>query len=301
MLKACDRNSCLTRSDNCMDRLSGKRYDVTERIRNTACGSKVAGCEKDMDIRMEYFGYLLSIKELVDGPDANELGKRACTKLDSDRLRKVETSGTGRKRVQCIGAGLLLQMGLQYGLQKECTEMCTEAERQDDAVWNNKIKHITIAEVLEKLGAPIEAEYSYGEKGKPCFKSIPLFFSISHSEDYVICVFAEQEIGADIQCCKKDHDTRMAKIMKRFFSQKEYERWENIPDADTRREFFYLLWTRKEAYGKLTGEGILPVVGMDTESCEEEKLQNVTWNDFMCWGDDEEKITYYLSVCMEKS
>lgn len=254
-----------------------------------------------MENRMEYFGYLLSIKNLIDSPNAGELEKYACEKLDSERLRKVEASGTGRKRAQSIGAGLLLQMGLQYGLVGEDAKadlnMDDSEEDSIKAGSNIGISYMTFSEVLEKLGTPIEAEYSYGENGKPCFRSIPLYFSISHSEDYVVCVFSRCDIGADIQCCKTDGE-RMAKIVKRFFSQAEYSRWKNIPDADRQRELFCLLWTRKEAYGKLTGEGILPVVGMNTGSCKEEQLQNVTWNDFMCWGDDGDKTAYYLSVCM---
>lgn len=247
---------------------------------------------------MEYIGYLLSIKELIEGPNAEELVKQACGKLDAERLLKVNACEIGKKRAQCIGAGLLLQMGLQHGMQEMKTAV--EAEQTSDLFGNPQIKRLTVAEVLDKLGEPVEVKYSYGKQGKPAFRAIPLCFNVSHSEEYVFCAFSEREIGADIQCCKSENDKRMDGIMKRFFTEAEYAKWKGLSDADTQREFFYLLWTRKESYGKLTGEGIVSAIGIDIESQAEAPIRNVTWQDFMCFGDDAEKTTYFLSICTRK-
>lgn len=201
-----------------------------------------------------------------------------------------------KKRAQSIGAGPLLQMGLQHGMQEIKT--ADEAEQVSDLFENPQIKRMTVSQVLEKLETPIETEYSYGEKGKPGFRTIPLCFNVSHSEEYVFCVFSRREIGTDIQCCKPENDKRMEGIMKRFFTEAEYAKWKELSDADRQREFFYLLWTRKEAYGKFMGEGILPSIGIDIASNAESSIQNIAWQDFMCFGSDAEKTTYFLSICM---
>lgn len=258
--------------------------------------------------KMEYFGYLLSIKELYDSPFAETLVERACAKLDMERLRKVENSGQGKKRAQCIGAGLLLQLGLIDILFKECDKTNSNVKKTCKTSKNNGIRCITLADVLKTLGNPIEVGYSYGEHGKPCFRSIPFKFSISHSEENVLCVFSKQEIGADIQYLKPQEDKTMTGIVNRFFSEGERDRWEQIERAEDRADFFYRIWTRKEAYAKLTGEGILATVGLDLHRTEVSALgtikdvtENLIWktNEFI--GKDEKHSKYYAAICKYSS
>lgn len=262
------------------------------------------------DGRMEYFGYLLSIKELYDNPDAEKMAERACSKLDTERLGKVlDTQGNlafgkslSKRKAQSIGAGLLLQMGLKYGLRREYTETgeCTNALTGNGN--STGIKRITLVEVLDNLGEPIEAAYSYGEHGKPCFRSIPLKFNISHSGDYVFCVFSKQEIGADIQYCRLQTDKTMAGIVRRFFSKAEQHKWKEIERTEDKSDYFYQIWTRKEAYGKLTGDGLLVTDGekrnqrktfVSGEQCDENIICKT--HEFVL--NDGEQDKYYTAVC----
>ena len=92
------------------------------------------------------------------------------------------------------------------------------------------------------------------ERGKPYFPNYPsLHFSVSHSGDIFACAFSDEPIGLDVQEYKHrpDEAERCRKIAARFFHRDEID----ALDADT-VSAFYNIWTAKEAYVKLTGQGI---------------------------------------------
>lgn len=86
------------------------------------------------------------------------------------------------------------------------------------------------------------------EKGKPCFKNGGIFFSISHSGEYWVCVFHDDPVGVDIQEVRK---INAPAVSKRFFNRRE-ALW---LEANNYNDFFNV-WTAKESYVKYTGEGI---------------------------------------------
>ena len=93
-------------------------------------------------------------------------------------------------------------------------------------------------------------KYRLSESGKPFFCDFDKFFSISHSEKMVAVSFSERETGCDIQYCDgKDRE----KIARRFFTPYEYD---TIIHSENLSETFYRIWTIKESYLKLTGQGI---------------------------------------------
>ena len=92
------------------------------------------------------------------------------------------------------------------------------------------------------------------ERGKPYFPNYPsVHFSVSHSGDIFACAFSGEPVGVDIQEYKHrpDEAERCRKIAERFFHRDEID----ALDADT-VSAFYNIWTAKEAYVKLTGQGI---------------------------------------------
>ena len=92
------------------------------------------------------------------------------------------------------------------------------------------------------------------ERGKPYFPNTPaVHFSVSHSGDIFACAFSDESVGVDVQEYKKrpDEEERCRKIAARFFHRDEID----ALDADT-LSAFYNIWTAKEAYVKLTGQGI---------------------------------------------
>ena len=87
------------------------------------------------------------------------------------------------------------------------------------------------------------------DKGKPYLADGSAYISVSHSSDLIgICV-ADEEVGIDLQ---HRRNSNVQKIANRFFSQDEvgYLKIQENEDA------FYRLWTRKEAFAKLTGDGM---------------------------------------------
>ena len=92
------------------------------------------------------------------------------------------------------------------------------------------------------------------ERGKPYFPNYPsVLFSVSHSGGIFACAFSGEPVGVDIQEYKNrpDEAERCRKIAARFFHRDEID----ALDADT-VSAFYNIWTAKEAYVKLTGQGI---------------------------------------------
>jgi 4'-phosphopantetheinyl transferase len=113
-------------------------------------------------------------------------------------------------------------------------------------------------EIIQKIKSPFDFEICREKNGKPYIKNHPFFYNISHSGDYVFCAVSDSEIGADIQ---KRTDTDYIKLAERFFSEEEKAAVKSLEDTGQRKELFYRLWCRKEAFGKLSGEGIASSVG----------------------------------------
>lgn len=99
---------------------------------------------------------------------------------------------------------------------------------------------------LEGMSREIERT----EKGKPYFKELPLSFSVSHTDDLWVCLISEgtAPVGVDIQKIKS---TRQDKIADRYFTDDEKDKFINED-----KDFFFKIWTRKEAYAKYTGKGL---------------------------------------------
>ena len=89
----------------------------------------------------------------------------------------------------------------------------------------------------------------YGDNGKPSVEGI--CFSLSHSGDMVICAVGDKPVGCDIERTAQAHE----KLAERFFAPAELEYLRSFSDDALNREFFRL-WTMKESYIKMTGEGL---------------------------------------------
>ena len=87
--------------------------------------------------------------------------------------------------------------------------------------------------------------FDKNKDGKPIIINYPLFFSISHSDVYVICAISNKEIGIDIQNIQNINP----KIMNSFFSIDEIS-------FSSNNENYTRILSLKEAYGKCYGFGI---------------------------------------------
>ncbi|WP_316820155.1 4'-phosphopantetheinyl transferase family protein [Pedobacter gandavensis] len=78
-----------------------------------------------------------------------------------------------------------------------------------------------------------------------------LFFNVSHSRDLITIAFSSTDIGIDLEYI--DPNFQYQDIMALCFSKEEILL---VEMADQPMLAFYLIWTRKEAIIKATGEGI---------------------------------------------
>lgn len=197
-------------------------------------------------------------------------------------------------------------------------------ERQDriQKLINKDIakKHIQIGYFLQQviskeLSIPMDCIcYLYGDNGKPSLdynlikkhladkeevfeKEVPdICFNMSHSGRYVVVAVSEENVGIDIE-----HKTgSYERISKRFFCKEEYEGMKSLATEQEKRDFFLETWTRKEAFLKLIGKGLLmPLDGFhvyDTIKYEEADI-HFHMVDMKCYGLDE---SYKICVCSKE-
>ena len=163
--------------------------------------------------------YLLSIEEFMDTEKGEALMERAFLRVDEARREKAGRMKTPAGRAACLGAGLMLRKGLAArGIQER------------------------------------EAVFAYGENGKPYLPEYPeVHFNLSHSGQIAAAVFADCEVGCDVELVERaDMD-----LARRFFSKKEYQYLTGFMDERQRNQAFYRLWTLKESFVKAIGAGLM--------------------------------------------
>lgn len=121
-----------------------------------------------------------------------------------------------------------------------------------------------------------------GEKGKPLCPGIS--FSLSHSFDKVVCAIGETDVGCDIEKIRKAPKERIH----RFFTEEERAFLTTAEDWD---KAFFSLWTKKESYVKMTGEGLIKTLTDYTVLDTAGRFNVKQW----------EKDGYILSVCSKES
>lgn len=114
---------------------------------------------------------------------------------------------------------------------------------------------------------------------KPYLKDSPLYYSLSHSFEYVVCVLSWHEVGIDIQ---KKSDV-LFNLKRRTFETS------NDLDVLTRN------WTLKEAYSKCVGRGLgIPFKDIEIKGNNPYVLTHDT--SLTCHTIKYEG--YYISVCL---
>lgn len=126
-----------------------------------------------------------------------------------------------------------------------------------DKSLTKKQRESMVSDILLKKGLGVSS-YSlyYGSHGKPYLKDHPdIFFSISHSGHFAACAFSASEIGLDLQEVPGTDSTKLLRIAKRFFSERDYRELSAAP-SDLLPGRFTDMWAAHEAYVKYTGEGL---------------------------------------------
>jgi 4'-phosphopantetheinyl transferase len=94
----------------------------------------------------------------------------------------------------------------------------------------------------------IPSAFLYSEHKKPFLPKGP-HFNISHSEDCAAVAVASTAVGIDAESLR----AAPMEVSHRVFTKAERD-W--IMHAENRDQAFFHLWTRKESYIKMTGDGL---------------------------------------------
>ena len=136
------------------------------------------------------------------------------------------------------------------------------------------------------------------EQGKLYLRDGTVQFNLSHSGDYAVAAFAKEPVGIDIEQCRK----AKMNIAKRFFCEAEQELLSSIEEE--RDDMFFRLWTLKESFLKVNGEGMrlaLTSFAMHIDSegiTVEEEVRTGTYSfDEYAIGEGEDE-RYRIALCM---
>lgn len=205
--------------------------------------------------------------------------REAAECVDPVRCKKAERlKGTGAKAAS-LGAGMLLQkVALDVIDGTENAEILFLEEDELLGILQERMRR-------EKTG-PLSFSYEYGDLGKPKIVNFPKKFNLSHSGDYVVCAVGDGETGVDIQKWVPYKE----RTAERFFAKEEWKLLQETDETE-RPGLFYRLWSRKEAYGKYTGQGIGSAVGEDFSDEEKWKEKQI------CFRERILADGYSLAVC----
>lgn len=225
--------------------------------------------------------YAMNVSPFED----SSLFSKGLSLIDRERLEKVNKLKKQDAKKLSLGAGLLLMFGLNYGLDL--------GDIEQEIPSYGEIEAKELVEYLVQMESPRQFQYTYSTHGKPYLAGdSPIYFSLSHSGEYVLLAVSDKEVGADIQMQK---DVNFVSLAKQFMTEQEYEAWSR-EDILNQKALFFQIWTGKEAYLKLTGEGM--TAGFQTVQFDDEKQTMVdlrekkdvqTW-----WGALE---GYQMAVC----
>ena len=120
------------------------------------------------------------------------------------------------------------------------------SEKHISALEQSAAAELAICAAMKNSGRPFApSDYAYKESGQPIQNG---HISISHTEGYAACAISRQPVGIDVE---REHTFSKA-AAKRILSPQE----ELMSDSTNADELLSRIWTVKESFLKMTGEGI---------------------------------------------
>lgn len=106
--------------------------------------------------------------------------------------------------------------------------------------------------LAEKLSRPIEEiAIEQDERGKPYVFGGGWEISLSHSRNWAVCSIGEWPHGVDVE----EDSASALMVARQFFTSQEYRAVESL-DGQARARVFLQIWTIKESFVKLVGQGL---------------------------------------------
>lgn len=126
------------------------------------------------------------------------------------------------------------------------------------------ISYLLLLYALQENYGITNPRIAYGRYGRPYLIEYPdIYFNISHCPKGCVCAVSDKEIGVDIQ----DVRPFSWEVAKRVCCENELRL---LQDNKDKARMFTRIWTMKESYGKMTGEGIMNINSIDTTEIEDE-------------------------------
>lgn len=121
------------------------------------------------------------------------------------------------------------------------------SEKHISALEQSAAAELAICAAMKNSGRPFApSDYAYKESGQPTIQNRHI--SISHTEGYAACAIAREPVGIDVE---REHTFSKA-AAKRILSPQE----ELLRESANADELLSRIWTVKESFLKMTGEGI---------------------------------------------
>lgn len=154
-----------------------------------------------------------------------------------------------------------LHVLLDAGEQARAARFHFERDRRHYVAARGLLRRLVSAALDQPASALV---FEYGAQGKPAISPASvrdrrLCFNLSHSAGWAMFALAwDCEVGVDLECIARlQRDTDgLAGLAARVLSARELAIWQALPDT-ARETAFLRAWTRKEAYVKATGQGLL--------------------------------------------
>lgn len=121
------------------------------------------------------------------------------------------------------------------------------SEKHISALEQSAAAELAICAAMKNSGRPFApSDYAYKESSQPTIQNGHI--SISHTEGYAACAIAREPVGIDVE---REHTFSKA-AAKRILSPQE----ELLRESANADELLSRIWTVKESFLKMTGEGI---------------------------------------------
>lgn len=115
------------------------------------------------------------------------------------------------------------------------------------------ISHFARDRILDRHLGPEPRTFVKAQHGKPYIEGCDLRFNLTHSHQMALLAVGPVELGVDVEYIERK--TPYEDLARRFFSAPEADEFMALPES-RRKEVFFTIWTRKEAYIKAIGEGL---------------------------------------------
>lgn len=148
----------------------------------------------------------------------------------------------------------------------EATLSADEIQRADRfSIQGDKDRFIAAHGCLRDILAryhhwePGQLTFTANDHGKPALSTVPsersMDFSLSHSNDFaLVAVTWGRKVGVDLERIRQGISAQV--IARQYFSRSEFVELLGLP-SEQREVGFFNCWTRKEAYIKAQGLGLL--------------------------------------------